>query len=193
MSASSRSRRSFRARSPATPRRLRPRSGDRRRRRGPRRGSTVRGPRSTRTEHPAVETIAREAGPPLALDPDRQPRRETVTPIRPLPSAKWSSSPWVAPRASCYRSLANRTSAAEQRSRFARVNGGGRRNKGVRYEQHDNHPAAKHRSTAVVCIACAAHTRPADVPWQQHSIGCTIRARALADLQALGPRAVASA
>jgi hypothetical protein len=30
------------------------------------------------------------------------------------------------------------------------------------------------------CAVCATHSRPAYVPWQQHAVGCAVRASALA-------------
>jgi hypothetical protein len=29
------------------------------------------------------------------------------------------------------------------------------------------------------CLACTTYQRPADVPWQQHAIGCPVREAAL--------------
>jgi hypothetical protein len=31
------------------------------------------------------------------------------------------------------------------------------------------------RRSAVRCLVCETHSRPVDVPWQQHIIGCGVR------------------
>jgi hypothetical protein len=35
------------------------------------------------------------------------------------------------------------------------------------------------RPPAETCAACSTHRRPRDVPWQQHIVGCPVRAQAL--------------
>ena len=34
-------------------------------------------------------------------------------------------------------------------------------------------------ASSVACVACATHRRPNDVPWEQHCIGCAVRAIAV--------------
>ena len=34
-------------------------------------------------------------------------------------------------------------------------------------------------ASSVACVACATHRRPSDVPWEQHCIGCAVRAMAV--------------
>jgi hypothetical protein len=43
----------------------------------------------------------------------------------------------------------------------------------------------------VACPACLTHSRPLGVPWQQHVIGCPVRAAALGGLRQ--PAAVSGA
>ena len=37
-----------------------------------------------------------------------------------------------------------------------------------------NHATSVHAQD-LVCVACATHRRPRDVPWSQHAIGCLLR------------------
>ena len=32
------------------------------------------------------------------------------------------------------------------------------------------------------CAMCATHSRPQDVPWHQHAVGCVVRSLALASV-----------
>jgi hypothetical protein len=41
-------------------------------------------------------------------------------------------------------------------------------------------PAGSPGGRAISCLTCATHSRPQDVPWSQHAIGCAIRAAAAA-------------
>jgi hypothetical protein len=41
---------------------------------------------------------------------------------------------------------------------------------GVAFGDH-----ASGRRLGLVCVACASHKRPRDVPWSQHAIGCRLR------------------
>jgi hypothetical protein len=40
---------------------------------------------------------------------------------------------------------------------------------------HGRFVPSRVRSARNVCLACTTHQRPADVPWQQHAIGCPVR------------------
>jgi hypothetical protein len=43
------------------------------------------------------------------------------------------------------------------------------------------------------CAVCSTHRRPADVPWQQHHVGCPVRECALCPTDAPSPATAAPA